>query len=111
MSPLPPITTIFMPNLLVCRPQVWAEFATAVNLRHQCALRRRTATRSAASRASQMLRNQINSHARLDGCNVVLGGWHTIATRSPHSSYSAGFPRKVVENAKQVAIQVSDREL
>src|SRR2546422_8131448 len=41
MSPLPPITTIFMPNLLVCRPQVWAEFATAVNLRHSCALRRR----------------------------------------------------------------------
>src|SRR5688572_14324218 len=31
MSPLPPITTIFMANLLVCRPQVGAEFVTAVS--------------------------------------------------------------------------------
>jgi len=42
MSPLPPITTIFMANLLVCRPQVGAEFVTAVNLRHPSDIRRLT---------------------------------------------------------------------
>jgi hypothetical protein len=31
-----------MLNLLNCRPQVWAEFVTAVNLRHLSALRRGT---------------------------------------------------------------------
>jgi len=33
MSPLPPITTIFVANLLVCRPQVGTEFVANVNLR------------------------------------------------------------------------------
>src|SRR5881396_1090050 len=72
MSPLPPITTIFMPNLLVCRPQVGAEFVTAVNLRHPCAL---AAERLAAQPRAALLKSFLPAPrwpALLVGCSGLL---------------------------------------